>query len=158
MECLGVSGFDLPPRHALGRESDRVQAPGFALFRLHHFAALDEAHEKNDRRARLAVEIFCYRARKYIGAYLAAMNGADAIVFTGGIGENSPEVRAAICEGLSWLGIEVDPERNAAHMTAREGPISADASRVAVYVIPTNEELLIARDTVRVVSGAQQRS
>jgi len=118
---------------------------------------LDEAHEKNDRRARLAIEIFCYRARKYIGAYLAAMNGADAIIFTGGIGENSPEIRAAICEGLSWLGIEVDPERNAAHTAAREGRISAESSRVSVYVIPTNEELLIARDTVRVVSGASQR-
>ncbi len=118
---------------------------------------LDEAHENNDRRAKLAVEIFCYRARKYIGAYLAALNGADAIAFTGGIGENSSEVRAAICEGLSWLGIEVDQERNAAHSPGREGQISADASRVAVYVIPTNEELLIARDAVRVVSGAPQR-
>lgn len=118
---------------------------------------LDEAHENNDRRAKLAIELFCYRARKYIGAYLAAMNGADAIVFTGGIGENSSEVRAVICEGLSWLGIEVDPERNAAHTAAREGPISTDESRVAVYVIPTNEELLIARDTVRVVSDAPQR-
>ena len=107
---------------------------------------LDEAHEKNDRRARLAVEIFCYRARKYIGAYLAAMNGADAIVFTGGIGENSAEVRGEICEGLSGLGIELDPERNFAHNVGREGLISVDTSRVAVYVIPTNEELLIARD------------
>lgn len=118
---------------------------------------LDEAHENNDRRARLAVEMFCYRVRKYIGAYLAAMNGADAIVFTGGIGENSQEVRAAICDGLSWLGIEIEQERNAAHIAGREGQISADTSRVAVYVIPTNEELLIARDTVRVVSGAPQR-
>lgn len=118
---------------------------------------LDEARENNDRRARLAVEIFCYRVRKYIGAYLAAMNGAEAIVFTGGMGENSSEVRAAICEGLSWLGIEIDSERNAAHSGGRrEGQISSDASRVAVYVIPTNEELLIARDTVRVVSGAPQ--
>ena len=118
---------------------------------------LDEAHENNDRRARLAVEIFCYRARKYIGAYLAAMSGADAIVFTGGIGENSAEVRAQICEGLSWSGIEIDQERNAVHSGGREGQISADTSRVSVYVIPTNEELLIARDTVRVVTGAPQR-
>lgn len=118
---------------------------------------LAEAHENNDRRARLAIEIFCYRARKYIGAYLAAMNGADAIVFTGGIGENSPEIRAKICEGLAWLGIQVEPGRNAAHTAGREGEISADGSRVGVYVIPTNEELLIARDTVRVVKGAPQR-
>ena len=118
---------------------------------------LAEAHEHNDRRARLAVEVFCYRARKYIGAYLAAMNGADAIVFTGGIGQNSPEVRAKICEGLSWLGVQVDAERNIAHTAGREGQISAEGSRVGVYVIPTNEELLIARDTVRVVTGAPQR-
>src|SRR6266536_585634 len=118
---------------------------------------LDEAHEHNDRRAWLAMEIVCYRARKYIGAYLAAMNGADAIVFTGGIGENSPEIRATICDGLSWSGIELDAERNAAHTAAREGPISPETSRLAVYVIPTNEELLIARDAVRVVSGAPQR-
>jgi acetate kinase len=118
---------------------------------------LEQAERVGDKRAELALHVFAYRARKYIGAYLAAMNGADAIVFTGGIGENSPEVRAAICEGLSWLGIEVDPERNAARTAAREGPISAETSRVAVYVIPTNEELLIARDTVRVVSSAPQR-
>jgi len=118
---------------------------------------LAEAHEHDDRRARLAIEIFCYRARKYIGSYLAAMNGADAIIFTGGIGENSPEVRANICEGLSWLGIQVSAELNAAHTAGSEGQISAPESRVGVYVIPTNEELLIARDTVRVVTGAPQR-
>src|SRR4051812_8185246 len=68
---------------------------------------LDEAHENDDRRAKLAIEIFCYRARKYIGGYLAAMNGADAIIFAGGIGENSAEVRAKICEGMSWFGVEI---------------------------------------------------
>ncbi len=114
---------------------------------------LDEARENGDRRARLAVEIFCYRARKYIGAYLAAMNGADAVVFTGGIGENSDEVRANICQGLSWLGLELDAELNSAHKNGREGLISRENSRLAVYVIPTNEELLIARDTVRVIDN-----
>jgi acetate kinase len=118
---------------------------------------LAEAHEHDDRWARLAIEIFCYRARKYLGSYLAAMNGADAIVFTGGIGENSAEIRAKICGELSWLGVQVDEERNANHGAGRDGQISADTSRAAVYVIPTNEELLIARDTVRVVSGAPQR-
>ncbi|HYO91187.1 MAG TPA: acetate/propionate family kinase, partial [Pyrinomonadaceae bacterium] len=118
---------------------------------------LDEARESNDRRARLAVEIFCYRARKYIGAYLAAMNGADAVVFTGGIGENSAEVRAGICDGLQWMGLELDEERNAAHTQGREGLISRDGARLAAYVIPTDEELLIARDTVRCVRGAPQR-
>ena len=118
---------------------------------------LDEAHDSDDRRARLAIEIFCYRARKYIGAYLAALNGADSIVFTGGIGENSAEIRARICDGLQWLGVELDAERNASHHGGLEGLISSDASRLAVYVIPTDEELLIARDTVRCIQGAPQR-
>ena len=118
---------------------------------------LAEAHEHNDRRARLAIEIFCYRARKYIGSYLAAMNGAEAIVFTGGIGENSAEVRSRICDELNWLGVELDPELNSNHGASKSGQISSDGSRVAVFVVPTNEELLIARDTVRVVNGARMR-
>jgi acetate kinase len=118
---------------------------------------LAEAHEHNDRRARLAIEIFCYRARKYIGSYLAAMNGAEAIVFTGGIGENSAEIRARICGELNWLGVELDAELNAKHGASNSGQISTGNSRVAVFVIPTNEELLIARDTVRVVNGAPKR-
>lgn len=118
---------------------------------------LAEAHEHNDRRARLAVEIFCYRARKYIGSYLAAMNGAEAIVFTGGIGENAAEIRERICSELNWCGVELDAELNAKHGAGKNGQISTDASRVALFVIPTNEELLIARDTVRVVSGRPQR-
>jgi acetate kinase len=115
---------------------------------------LAEADEHNDRRARLAIEIFCYRVRKYIGSYLAAMNGAEAIVFTGGIGENSAEIRARICGELKWLGVEVDEELNSQHGAGKNGQIGSGNSRVAVFVIPTNEELLIARDTVRVVSGA----
>jgi len=118
---------------------------------------LAEASENNDRRARLAIEIFCYRARKYIGAFLAAVGGADAIVFTGGIGENSAEVRAKICAGLEWMGVKLDDERNAAHRNGCEGLITSDSSALAVYVIPTDEELLIARDTVRCVTGAPQR-
>ena len=117
----------------------------------------DEAREENDRRALLAIEIFCYRARKYIGAYLAAMKGADAIVFTGGIGENSAEVRANICDGLQWAGLELDEDRNRAHVDGREGIVSKDGSRLAAYVIPTDEELLIARDTVRCVTDAPMR-
>ncbi len=118
---------------------------------------LDEARESDDRRAKLAIEIFCYRARKYIGAYLAAMNGADAIIFAGGIGENSADVRAQICDGLGWLGLELDAGRNKEMIAGREGLISKDTSRLHAYVIPTNEELLIARDTVRVISGEAQR-
>ena len=118
---------------------------------------LAEAEENNDRRARLAIEIFCYRVRKYIGAYLAAMGGADALVFTGGIGENAAQVRALCCDGLGWMGLELDAERNRAQTNGREGLISSDDSRLAAYVIPTDEELLIARDTVRSVRGVPQR-
>lgn len=118
---------------------------------------LDEARESDDRRARLAIEIFCYRIRKYVGAYLAALGGADALVFTGGIGENSAEVRARVCEGLGWMGIELEPKLNDEMVARREGLISRENSRLAVYVIPTDEELLIARDTVRSVRGVKQR-
>jgi acetate kinase len=118
---------------------------------------LAEAEENNDRRAKLAIDIFCYRAAKYIGAYLAAMNGADAIVFTGGVGENSPEIRARICQNLEWFGLKLDNELNALHKSGREGLISTEDSRFAAYVIPTDEELLIARDTVRSITGSERR-
>jgi acetate kinase len=111
-----------------------------------------EMQQHDDRRARLAIEIFCYRVRKYIGAFLAAMGGADAIIFTGGIGENSPEIRARICEGLEWAGLSLDDERNKKTVGLR-GAISREDSRLAAYVIPTDEELLIARDTVRCILG-----
>lgn len=108
-----------------------------------------EAEESGDRRARLAIEIFCYRSCKYIGSYLAAMNGADAIIFTGGIGENSPKIRQMICENLSWMGIKLDGNKN--ENNKGENVISEDVSPVEIRVIPTNEELLIARDTVRLI-------
>jgi acetate kinase len=111
---------------------------------------LQELKDHEDRRVRLAIEIFCYRARKYIGAFLACMGGADAIVFTGGIGENSHEIRALICEGLEWTGLRLDESRNK-QMVGLEGQISGDDSSLHAFVIPTDEELLIARDTVRCV-------
>ena len=114
---------------------------------------LAESSENNDRRAKLAIEIFCYRAAKYIGSYLAAMNGADAIIFAGGIGENSPEVRRLICENLSWCGIELDAQINQTLTNGREGLISQEAAKLKVFVIPTNEELLIARDTARLITS-----
>ena len=117
---------------------------------------LAEEAEHADRRARLAVDLFCYRVKKYLGAYLAAMNGADAIIFAGGIGENSPEIRARICAGLDWLGIEIDSARNVA-LQGGEGRVDREGSRVELWVIPTDEELLIARDTWRVVTGADVR-
>jgi acetate kinase len=119
---------------------------------------LAEAEEHDDRRARLAIELFCYRVRKYIGAYLATLNGADALVFAGGIGENAPGIRSMICGELAWLGITLDPAANAATSNGREGRIDAGGgSGPEVWVIPTDEELLIARDTCRVVSGMETR-
>jgi acetate kinase len=118
---------------------------------------LKEDGEHQDRRAHLAIEIFCLRVKKYLGSYLARMNGADAIVFTGGIGENSPEIRARICRDLEFLGIAPDAERNAALVGGKEGEIGAATSRVRLYVIPTNEELLIARDTLRCVRDVPRR-
>ena len=113
---------------------------------------LQELGEHDDRRARLAVEVFCYRVRKYIGAYLAAMGGADAVVLTGGIGENSPEVRARICAGLEWAVLLLEKEKNE-KAVGGESLISCQDTRLAAYAIATDEELLIARDTVRCISG-----
>jgi acetate kinase len=112
----------------------------------------EELTDHDDRRVRLAIEIFCFRARKYIGAMLASMSGADAIVFTGGIGENSPEIRARICQGLEWAGVQIDADRNR-QTKGRPAEIGAEGSKLPVWVIPTDEELLIARDTVRCVMG-----
>lgn len=103
-------------------------------------------------RARLAIDIFCYRVKKYLGAYFAALNGADGIVFGGGIGENSPEIRAQICENLGAFGIRLDPESNGA-VPGEERLISPRGSSPEMWVIRTNEELLIARDTLRCMLG-----
>jgi len=116
-----------------------------------------EAQEHDDRRARLAIEIFCYRTRKYIGAYLAAIGGADAIVFTGGIGENGADIRSRIAHGLEWMGLSLDDAKNGRTVGGAEGRISTDDSRLHAWVIPTNEELLIARDTVRIITGEEPR-
>jgi acetate kinase len=118
---------------------------------------IEEAREHQDRRATLAINIFAQRAKKYIGAYLAEMNGADAIIFTGGIGENAAVVRQRICTGLDWLGIEIDDHLNSEKVGGKEGEINTKSSRVKVFVIPTNEELLIARDTVRCVVDAPRK-
>ena len=111
-----------------------------------------EAEEHQDRRAILAIDMFCYRVKKYIGAYIAQMNGTEAICFAGGIGENSVTIRRKICADLEWLGIKLDESRNKA-ARGKEALISADDSRVPVFVIPTNEELILARDTVRAVKS-----
>jgi len=112
---------------------------------------LAEEAENGDRRVRLAIDIFCQRVRKYVGAYFAEMGGADALVFSGGIGENSAAIRTRICRGLGALGLELDEARNAACTDACARSISTDSSRLQAWVIPTDEELLIARDTARLL-------
>lgn len=110
-----------------------------------------EEMDAGNHRAKLAFDVYCYRIKKYIGAYAAAMGGLDAVVFTGGIGENASRVRKACLQGLEFLSIELDPGLNDRPSTA-ERAIHAQNSRVAIIVIPTNEELVIALDTERVVS------
>lgn len=107
-----------------------------------------------DPNAKLAFDMFEYRLRKYIGSYAAALNGVDVIVFTAGIGENSVILRERVCENLTYLGVKLDPERNAVR-SGEDRRISADDSKVEVLVIPTNEELMIARDTYRLVQELQ---
>ena len=118
---------------------------------------LAEAAEYGDRRAKLAIDVFCHRARKYVGAYLAVLGGSDAVVFAGGIGENAAAIRSRICADFEWAGLRVDESRNAELVGGREGRISTDDSTLAAWVIPTDEELLIARDAYRVVMGLETR-
>ena len=105
------------------------------------------AAEAGNKRAQLAIEMQRYEILKFVGSYIAAMNGVDAIAFTGGIGENDPELRKSVCDNLSFVGVEIDDAQN--KLRGKEVKISTDNSRVNVYVIPTNEELAIARDTSR---------
>ena len=113
------------------------------------FRDLDEAAEAGNDKAALALDKFAYEVRKYIGSYAAALGGVDIITFTAGIGENSASMRARICQGLEYLGVKIDPEKN--NVRGEEAVISADDSKVKVMVIPTNEELMIAQDTAALV-------
>ncbi|MBQ7587332.1 MAG: acetate kinase [Lachnospiraceae bacterium] len=113
------------------------------------FRDLNEAAENGNEQAKTTLEAYSYRVAKYIGSYVAAMNGVDAIVFTAGVGENNIEVRQMIGEYLGYLGTGVDKEKN--NIRGKEAVISPDGARVSVLVIPTNEELAIARETVKLV-------
>ena len=114
------------------------------------FRDLEKAAKEGNERAQLALDKFAYEVRKYIGSYAAAMGGVDIITFTAGVGENGPDMRESICEGLGFLGVHVDHEKN--QVRGKETDISAADSTVKVYVIPTNEELMIARDTLALVT------
>ncbi|MGM9547525.1 MAG: acetate/propionate family kinase [Oscillospiraceae bacterium] len=114
------------------------------------FRDLEKAAKEGNERAQLALDKFAYEVRKYIGSYAAAMGGVDIITFTAGLGENGPDMRESICRGLEFLGVRVDHEKN--QVRGKETDISAADSTVKVYVIPTNEELMIARDTLALVT------
>ncbi len=116
------------------------------------------AEQEHDKRAEFAIDLFCYRVRKYLGAYLAVLGGANAVVFGGGIGENSPEIRERICRNLKWCGLELNRDFNRATVglaPGRAAQISVDGSRLAAYVVAADEEDWIARETVRCVRGVR---
>jgi acetate kinase len=113
------------------------------------FRDIEKAAEEGNVRAQITLTMYAYKVRKYIGSYAAAMGGIDAIVFTAGIGENSISLRKEMCAGLEFLGAKIDDERN--NVRGKEAEISTDDSKVKIFLIPTNEELVIARDTRRIV-------
>ncbi len=113
------------------------------------FRDLYQAAGEGNKRASLALDLFKYQCRKYIGAYAAAMGGVDAVVFTAGIGENTPDIRRGACEGLDYMGIQLDPYKNTA-VRSREAIVSTEQSPVVVLVVPTNEEYAIATETARI--------
>ena len=115
------------------------------------FRDLEEAMEQGNEDAALAIDAFCYRVAKYVGSYVAAMNGVDAIAFTAGVGENDKASRKAICEYLGYLGVKIDDQAN--DVRGKNAVISAADSKVKVMLIPTNEELAIARETKRLVEA-----
>ena len=115
------------------------------------FRDLEAAIRAGNERAILAVKMFCYQNKKFIGSYAAVMNGVDAIVFTAGVGENTPVVREWTLEGLEYLGVKLDLEKNEGRCTGNYKEISADDSKVKIYIIPTNEELVIARETAELL-------
>ena len=119
---------------------------------------LQAAKEEQDERAQLAIDIFCSRIRQHLGAYLTVLHGADAVVFGGGIGENSTEIREKICAGMDWCGLQLDGFRNAQVLKLQSGhamKISSDDSRLAAYVVATDEERLIAQETIRCLESSK---
>jgi len=112
---------------------------------------LEEAAANGHERAQLALGVFHSAIRHYLGGYMTVLGGVDAIVFTGGIGENSVSLREKVCSNLEWAGIRLDPERN--QNASEESQIQADDSNVQIWVVPTNEEIVVARQTVETIEG-----
>jgi len=133
--------------HILHKESGLLGISGISS----DLRDIEEAASTGNDRATLALEMLCYGVRKYIGAYAAAMGGIDVVVFTAGIGENSVLVRQMVCDGLEFLGAKLDVEKN--NVRGKETVVSTGDSRVKILVVPTNEELVIARDTKTLVKA-----
>ena len=135
--------------HMLNKESGLLGVSGVSS----DFREIDEAIAQGNANAKLARDMFIYRVKKYIGSYVAAMNGVDAVVFTAGIGENGPDVREEICADMDYLGIKIDADKN--NVRGKEVNISTEDARVQVWVVPTNEELAIAEETVEAAFGGK---
>lgn len=167
---MGTRSGDLDPAivpFTMGKEDLTLNEVNFMLNKHSGLLAISgisgdmreivQAMEEGDKNAKLAFDMYTYRVRKYIGSYTAAMDGLDVLVFTAGVGENSVQLRKAVCDGLTFFGVELDNERN--KVRSKEARlISTDASRVKVLVVPTNEELIIARDTYRLVQEARSEA
>ena len=142
----GKEGRSIPEiMNMLNKESGVLGISGVSS----DFRDINKGMADNNKRCDIAMNVFCYQAAKFIGGYVAAMNGVDAVVFTAGVGENDPLVRKLTCDRLKYLGVEIDDEAN--KLRGEEVRISSDNSRVPVYVVPTNEELAIARETVALI-------
>ena len=146
---MGKEGLSLSEANTLlNKHSGLIGLSGESSDMREIIAAVKDEH----KRAKYAFEVFTYRIKKYLGSYAAAMGGIDALIFTGGIGENSPEVREAVCENLEFLGIEIDTQKN----SNKDEIISKESSKVSVLRIPTNEELVIAMDTSEIVENIEE--
>jgi len=147
---LADRGYDVPALNKLcNKESGLLGLSGES----NDMRTLFERAEEGSRRARLAIDVFCYRIKKYIGMYMAVLGRVDALVFTGGIGENAADVRTGSCEGLEPLGIALDSKRNARAVGRRQAVVSAPDSRTKVLVVPTDEEAAIAADTYQIANS-----
>lgn len=136
----------------LNRHSGLLGLSGYAA----DMRDLIEEAKNGDRRCQQAIDVFCYNVKKFVSTYIGVLNGCDAILFTAGIGENSPMIREKSLEGMDGIGVEIDPERNRGAKPGEITKISTDASKTEIYVIPTNEELVIAIDAAKIASASGQ--
>lgn len=150
-----VEKEELPLNHLhamLNRNSGLLGLSGYAA----DMRDLILEAENGDRRCEQAIDVYCYRIKQYIGSYFAVLNGCDAILFTAGVGENSALIREKVCQNLDYLGIEIDSERNRNPEGLKEFRISTDNSQVEVWVVPTDEEMVIALDASKIANGFRQ--